>query len=123
MLPVQLHQSMCNLRHCRQLGVVKYLSERFDLTDPRLAFLGASAGSLMVVLAACGVPAGQMLQRFAGPHLIDAGCITYTAPHRQTLRCYCAAPDHINFLLRETMQTSQMRARASASAILLLNSS
>jgi hypothetical protein len=43
----------------RQLGVVKYLAERYDLTDPRLAFLGASAGSLMVVLAACGVPAGQ----------------------------------------------------------------
>lgn len=38
--------------------MVKYLSERFDLTDPRVAFLGASAGSLMVVLAACGVPAG-----------------------------------------------------------------
>ena len=39
--------------------MVKYLAERYDLTDPRLAFLGASAGSLMVVLAACGVPAGQ----------------------------------------------------------------
>lgn len=48
-----------------QLGVVKYLSERFDLTDPRLAFLGASAGSLMVVLAACGVPADNAL---AGAH-------------------------------------------------------
>lgn len=48
-----------------QLGVVKYLAERYDLTDPRLAFLGASAGSLLVVLAACGVPADDAL---AGAH-------------------------------------------------------
>ncbi len=47
-------------------GVIKYLAEKYDLTDPRLAFLGASAGSLVVTLAACGVPAGQWLfQRVA----------------------------------------------------------
>jgi hypothetical protein len=60
----------------RQLGVVKYLAERYDLTDPRLAFLGASAGSLMVVLAACGVPAGEAPSNpaFKGRHVREPQC-------------------------------------------------
>lgn len=44
------------------LGAVKYLSQRYDLTHPRLEFLGASAGSLVVTLAACGVSAGTQMR-------------------------------------------------------------
>ncbi|MEW5309055.1 MAG: hypothetical protein WDW38_000967 [Sanguina aurantia] len=44
-----------------QLGAMKFLSERFDLTQVPMA--GASGGALVSVLAACGVPADRVLQR------------------------------------------------------------
>jgi hypothetical protein len=75
----------------RQLGVVKYLAERYDLTDPRLAFLGASAGSLMVVLAACGVPAGQAHgASFNGVMLPSNNCGRDQRP--EGLHCLAAVP-------------------------------
>ncbi|GLC68756.1 hypothetical protein PLESTF_000733400 [Pleodorina starrii] len=44
-----------------QLGAMKYLAERYDLT--RVPMAGASGGALAAVLAACGVPADVVLQR------------------------------------------------------------
>ncbi|GIL77331.1 hypothetical protein Vretimale_3026 [Volvox reticuliferus] len=44
-----------------QLGAMKYLAERYDLT--RVPMAGASGGALAAVLAACGVPAELVLQR------------------------------------------------------------
>ncbi|PNH11898.1 Patatin-like phospholipase domain-containing protein 1 [Tetrabaena socialis] len=44
-----------------QLGAMKFLSERYDLT--RVPMAGASGGALASVLAACGVPADEVLQR------------------------------------------------------------
>eukprot|EP00208_Stichococcus_sp_RCC1054_P007605 CAMPEP_0206138018 /NCGR_PEP_ID=MMETSP1473-20131121/3011_1 /ASSEMBLY_ACC=CAM_ASM_001109 /TAXON_ID=1461547 /ORGANISM="Stichococcus sp, Strain RCC1054" /LENGTH=361 /DNA_ID=CAMNT_0053531321 /DNA_START=477 /DNA_END=1562 /DNA_ORIENTATION=+ len=40
-----------------QLGVLEFMQERYDMAAPEMAYVGASAGSLLVVLAACGVPA------------------------------------------------------------------
>ncbi|GLI59457.1 hypothetical protein VaNZ11_001336 [Volvox africanus] len=44
-----------------QLGAMKYLAERYDLT--RVPMAGASGGALAAVLAACGVSADLVLQR------------------------------------------------------------
>lgn len=44
-----------------QLGAMKYLTERYDLTKVPMA--GASGGALASVLAACGVPADHAFQR------------------------------------------------------------
>ncbi|KAG2488016.1 hypothetical protein HYH03_013451 [Edaphochlamys debaryana] len=44
-----------------QLGAMKYLAERYDLTNTPMA--GASGGALAAVLACCGVPADTVLQR------------------------------------------------------------
>uniref|UniRef100_A0A7S0WTC8 Patatin n=1 Tax=Chlamydomonas leiostraca TaxID=1034604 RepID=A0A7S0WTC8_9CHLO len=43
-----------------QLGAMKYLAERYDLT--KIPMAGASGGALAAVLAACGVPADRVMQ-------------------------------------------------------------
>ncbi len=44
-----------------QLGAMKYLAERYDLTQVPMA--GASGGALAAVLACCGISADLVLQR------------------------------------------------------------
>lgn len=44
-----------------QLGAMKFLAERYDLT--KVPMVGASGGALAAVLAGCGVPADLVLQR------------------------------------------------------------
>ncbi|PNW77319.1 hypothetical protein CHLRE_10g431350v5 [Chlamydomonas reinhardtii] len=44
-----------------QLGALKFLAERYDLT--RVPMAGASGGALAAVLACCGIPADVVLQR------------------------------------------------------------
>lgn len=44
-----------------QLGALQFMQERYDMSDDTVAYVGASAGSLLVVLAACGVSAEETL--------------------------------------------------------------